>query len=426
MLANVIRERGPITVAAFMELALYDSRFGYYARAVRRSGRAGDFFTSVDVGPLFGELVEVQLAEMGRILNSQFPRPGCFDLVEAGAGDGRLSADILRAARRADPEFYESVRLHLVEASDAARSVQRETLDDVADRLASSGPSLPDSFGGVLVANELLDAMPVHQVVMREEGLREVYVTVRSAEASRSIADRRQHFDRARAFDGARGFSRADPASRAELTLVEGPLSTPALAEYLARAGVELEPGWRAEINLRAVEWVRDAARRLRRGFIILIDYGHEARELYSASHSAGTLTAFSRHRSAGPESPLPAWLEHPGERDITSHVDFTSIRTAAEEAGLQTLGFLDQTYFLFGLLSALGTDQPISSQQSINNQQSTISNLQSISNQQSAISNLKMLIMPGGLGSTFKVMILGKGVGTPALAGCSYRMRVT
>jgi SAM-dependent MidA family methyltransferase len=106
--------------------------------------------------------------------------------------------------------------------------------------------------------------------------------------------------------------------------------------------------------------------------------------------------------------------------------VDFTSIRTAAEEAGLQTLGFLDQTYFLFGLLSALGTDQPISSQQSINNQQSTISNLQSISNQQSAISNLKMLIMPGGLGSTFKVMILGKGVGTPALAGCSYRMRVT
>ena len=94
-----------MTVAAFMDLALYDSRFGYYARAAQRSGRAGDFFTSVDVGPVFGELLEVQLAEMARILNSQFPFPDPFDLVEAAAGNGRLSADILRAARRAHPRF---------------------------------------------------------------------------------------------------------------------------------------------------------------------------------------------------------------------------------------------------------------------------------------------------------------------------------
>jgi len=150
-----------------MDLALYDPELGYYARAAQRSGRAGDFFTSVDVGSLFGELIEVQLAEIFQ--TSDF-RLQTFDLVEVGAGNGRLSADILRAAKRRDPAFYESLRLHLVEASAEARRAQRATLDDVADRLESSGPSLPESFEGVLIANELLDALPVHQVVMREEG----------------------------------------------------------------------------------------------------------------------------------------------------------------------------------------------------------------------------------------------------------------
>ena len=122
----------------------------------------------------------------------------------------------------------------------------------------------------MLIANELLDALPVHQVVMREEGLREVYV------------------------DGARGLSRP-------LTTAEGPLSTPALQHYLDALGVRLEPGWRVEINLRAIEWVRDAARRLRRGFVVIVDYGHDARELYSATLD-GTLTTFAAHRASGPE----------------------------------------------------------------------------------------------------------------------------
>src|SRR5436309_87320 len=123
-----------MTVAAFMETALYDPEFGYYARAAQRSGRAGDFFTSVDVGAVFGELLEVQLAEMASILDSQFSIHD-FDLVEAGAGNGRLSADILRAARRRHPAFFGSIRLHLDEASPAARAQQTETLGDVSNRL---------------------------------------------------------------------------------------------------------------------------------------------------------------------------------------------------------------------------------------------------------------------------------------------------
>jgi SAM-dependent MidA family methyltransferase len=187
----------------------------------------------------------------------------------------------------------------------------------------------------------------------------------------------------------------------------EGPPSTPALTGYLDRLGVVLEPGWRVEINLRAVDWIRDVARRMRRGFMILIDYGHEARELYSATHSSGTLTTFNRHTAAGPESPSdsPPWLARPGELDITAHVDFTSLRAAAEGEGLTTLGFLDQTYFLLAL--------------------SNPSNLSNLSNLKQRLA-LKTLLMPGGLGSTHKVLILSKGVGTPALQGCSYKMRVT
>jgi len=371
-----------------MELALYHPEIGYYARAAQRSGRAGDFVTSVDVGPLFGELLEVQLAEMAGILAAchaeQTGRPpdrnpaanqpnsaSHFDLVEAAAGNGRLSADILRAARRRDPAFCNRIRLHLVEASAAARAEQVHTLGAEGGRLASSSPDLPASFEGVLLANELLDALPVHQVVMRPDGLREVYVH----------------------------------ASGAWLRTGEGLPSTPALEAYLDRLGVVLEPGWRGEINLQAVEWIRAAARHLSRGFIIIIDYGHPARELYSATHSGGTLTTFTRHTSAGPErsADAPAWLEDAGERDITAHVDFTSVQAAAEAEGLTALGFLDQTYFLMGLGAATADAGDLKRRLA-----------------------LKTLLMPGGLGSTHKVLILGKGVGTPALAGCSFRLRVT
>jgi SAM-dependent MidA family methyltransferase len=325
---DLVRERGPMTVAAFMDLALYDSQLGYYARAAQRSGRAGDFFTSVDVGPLFGNLLERQIAEMFQILDSGFPNPDSFDLVEAGAGNGRLSADILRAARERDPALVDRLRLHLVEASAEARHVHAAALAGLMDRNRhTSSASLPESFEGVLIANELLDALPVHQVVMREDGLREVFVASREG----------------------------------GLATVEAPPSTPALAAYLARLGVVLEPGWRTEINLRAVEWVRDAGRRLRRGFLILIDYGHEADDLYSATHAAGTLTSFTHHTMAGPETAAhtPPWLERPGRQDLTAHVDFTSVRAAAEDEGLVTLGFMDQTYFLLGILIGRGTPDP-------------------------------------------------------------------
>ena len=375
-LTDVVRERGRLTVASFMDLALYDPRFGYYARADRRSGRTGDFFTSVDVGPLFGELLAVQIAEMAAALDGDERAP--FDLVEAGAGSGRLSADVIRALEHTHQRLFDRTRLHLVEASGAARAAQETSLADVAGRIASAGARLPESYEGVLFANELLDAFPVHQVVMRDE-LREVFVE---------------------AVDG-------------RLTTVEDRPSTPALAAYLEALGISMQPGWRAEINLLATEWVRDASDRLRRGFIILIDYGHEARELYSVTHAAGTLTSISRHTAsdAGDGTTTPAWLRAPGEQDITAHVDFTSVKAAAEAAGAATVALLDQTYFLFGLA---GFGEPPAAE------------FPPILGSAASRRAFATLTMPGGLGSTMKVLILAKGVKVPRLSGCSYSVRMT
>ena len=225
-----------MTVAAFMDLALYDSRLGYYARAAQRSGRAGDFFTSVDVGPLFGDLLERQIAEMSGSSHCRIPQSRTL---RSRRSRRRQWPALRRYPPRGARAASRSVRPARVftwsKPAPRPAHAHAAALGGLADRQpAHSSASLPESFEGVLIANELLDALPVHQVVMREDGLREVFV------ASRRTA---------------------------RLTTVEAPPSTPALAAYLARLGVALEPGWRAEINLRAVEWVRDAGRRLRRGF---------------------------------------------------------------------------------------------------------------------------------------------------------------
>lgn len=370
-----IRSRGPITVAEFMSIALYHPEHGYYASAARRTGRRGDFITSVDIGPMFGTLLARQFAEMWRRLEdspakSHIPDPKSqsFDLVEAGAANGQLARDVLDAAKEIDREFYASIRLHLVEASVFARARHRETLGPHADLLVTSAGTLPDSVHGVIYANELLDALPVHCVVMTDEGLRECYVD--------AIGD--------------------------DLIERMGPPSTEALARHLQSLGVTLEPGARAEVNLAAMAWTTRACLSLHRGFLMLIDYGHPAAELYSPTHAAGTLTTYTRHVAEQRTAQGPPWLRDPGARDITSHVDLTAIQHVAEALGCETLGMLDQTYFLMALVGS----EPIDDLK-----------------QRQA---LKALVMPGGLGSVQKVMIFGKHVDRPRLRGLSGSVRLT
>ena len=362
-----------------MELALYHPEHGYYARADRRSGRAGDFFTSVDVGPVFGELLAKQLDEMWWLIRSpdaESGGPDWFDLVEAGAGSGRLARDVLDAAQLLYPRCYAAMRLHLVERSPAARAAQHEVLGPHVDRLASAATALPNNVIGVIYANELLDALPTHLVSMAADGLRELYVD---------------------AVDG-------------QLVEREGPLSTAALSLYFEKLAITLPPGGRAEVCLAAANWIAHAATCLTQGFVIVIDYGHTAAELYSASHASGTLRTFHRHTlDTAPQGTAP-WLADPGGYDITAHLDLTTVSLAAEAAGLELLAALDQTYFLLGLGAA---------------DTLTAADSRGVDGLKRRL-GVKTLLLPGGLGSTHKVLIFGKGVGRPVLKGASYKVRMT
>ena len=214
---------------------------------------------------------------------------------------------------------------------------------------------------GIVFANELLDAFPVHLVEMGEAGLSEVYVDLQAGR----LADR------------------------------PGPLSDPALATYLSDSGVTLGAGARAEINLAAVAWMADVAARLRRGFVVLIDYGYEAAELYSEARKQGTLATYHRHLVDAPDAAShagPPWLADPGSRDLTSHVDFTAVRRAAEHAGLETVAVVPQTRFLLDILDQGPLVAELSAPDRLADRLA-----------------LKTLLMPGGLGSTLTAMAFAK-----------------
>ena len=375
-----IRSNGPLPFAEYMDLSLYHREFGYYARADRRSGRTGDFFTSVDVGPLFGEFLADQFDEMWRIVRARGScDPSRVDLVEAGAGRGRLAADVLEAFATRYRQLYAAVQLTLVERSPAARGSQIKTLGRHAAKLDSSTETMPTAITGIVFANELLDALPVHPIVMTDSGLREVYVDL-------------------------------DPSDNGQLIERLGPPSASVLA-HVARFDVRLEPGWRAEVSPAAVRWVEGVGSSLERGFLVLFDYGHTSDELYAPSHATGTLATYRRHvveTGDDPQSSTASWLAEPGAADITAHVDLTAIQNAAEAVGLDTLGVLDQTYFLLGI-GVEGWPEPEDEVAALRRRLA-----------------LKTLLVPGGLGSTHKVLIFGKDVGTPHLRGCSFSVRAT
>ena len=221
-----------------MDLALYDSELGYYARAAQRSGRAGDFFTSVDVGPLFGELLEVQLAEMAGILDSEFQTHSCS--ISWRPARGTVVSRRTSCARRGAAIRRSTSRFSCISSRRAPRRAraQRATLGDIGRSARVVGAA---------------------RCPRRSR-----------ASCSRTSCSTRCRCTRwscvRRSARGVRRFARHPASEPAVVICVEGPPSTPALADYLDRLGVTLEPGWRAEINLRAVDWIRDAARRLRRG----------------------------------------------------------------------------------------------------------------------------------------------------------------
>ncbi len=311
LLRRRIDAEGAITFHDFMETALYHPQLGYYATR-EPMGRAGDYLTSPEVHPVFGALVAKQARQCWELLGS----PPAFDLVEQGAGTGLLARDVLRWTQTRAPEFAAALRYRIVEVSASLRRRQQETLAAYAGGIEWLD-ELPDAFDGLLISNELLDSFPVHRIAHQDRQLLEVYVS--------------------------------HAGGRFEELL--GLASTPRIAEYFANLGLWPGDGCLAEVNLHAVDWMAQAARSLRRGFVLTFDYGYLAPELYAPWRKDGTLLCFYRH------NPSDDPYARIGRQDLTAHVDFTTLMRAGEANGLAVAGFTTQARFLASLGIGAGVD---------------------------------------------------------------------
>jgi SAM-dependent MidA family methyltransferase len=346
---ELIQEGGWISFARFMELALYAPGLGYYAAGARKFGSAGDFVTAPEMTGFFGRSLARQVAQ---IMAASAPV-----VLEVGAGSGRLAADLLlelEALGQLPSDYL------ILDLSADLRERQQETLAKNAPHLLERVrwlAHLPEDFSGVVLANELLDAMPAQVVAWRESGI----------------------FERGVALDGEGRFTWSErPASGALLVA----------AEEIARQ-CALPPGFESEISLANRAWAAEWGHRLKCGALLLLDYGFPRREFYHAQRERGTLMCHYRHHS----HPDPFYL--PGLQDVTVHVDFTAIIAAAHGAGLELLGYTSQGQFLLncGILDLLGAETS-----------GTPDYIR-------ATGAVNKLLMPHEMGELFKVIALGRGL---------------
>jgi SAM-dependent MidA family methyltransferase len=351
-----IQREGQITFEAFMEMALYEPDLGYYASQATEVGRAGDFYTSPHLHPIFGAMLGIQAEEMWEAMG----RPRDFSLIEAGPGRGWLARDILDYLE--GKELYEGLSYTLVEISPHMKKRQRELLAGHAGKVGwVSSLGEIQNAAGLIITNELLDALPVHLVVM-EDSLKEIYVALEGEKLVEQV----------------------------------GQPSSPYLEKYFVEFGLSLPAGYRTEVNLGMRRWLSEAASALGKGFLLTIDYGYPSQELYSPERDRGTLMCYHKHQVN--EEPL----ERVGRQDITAHVNFTALRSWGEELGLRGIGFTRQGPYLV----SLGIDGMIAEM------------AKRSPDYAGEISKIKGLIMPGGMGDTHKVLIQYKGSGNPKLRG--------
>ncbi|HIM70753.1 MAG TPA: SAM-dependent methyltransferase [Gammaproteobacteria bacterium] len=344
--ASIRAERGGLAFDRFMEAALYAPGLGYYAAGARKFGPEGDFVTAPEIGSLFGQCVGQQVAGI-------FEELGHGVLLEAGPGTGRLMADVLEALTilGALPDA-----VLLLETSPELRERQqallRRRLPDYVARVTwlSEWPS--DGFEGVVLANEVLDAMPVKRF--------------RVAAGQPLVA---HVIHEASGF----GWDWHDADTGSATRLIE---------RYA------LPDDYTTEVNERAPAWIRDLGRRLQRGVLLLIDYGFPGHEYYHSDRRDGTLMCHYRHHAHGDP------FSYPGLQDITAHVDFSAIAEAGAESGLRVAGFSSQAGFLLSL--------------------GLLERAEAMSDAMAAARQVKYLTLPSEMGELFKVMALSRGIKQP------------
>lgn len=328
-LVNKIKERiaaapeQAISFRDFMDMCLYDAQDGYYMNDKPKIGKEGDFYTSASIGDVFGEVV-------GRFIVRSFQASmGPVHYVEWGGGDGRLARLVLHAIKRLDPAVYERLSCTMVETSGFHRSLQQSALAEHTGKAHFLSPEewrkIKLTEPAVIMANELLDAFPVHRITQTGQGIREIYVQWNEVEEA--------------------------------FTEALMPISNERLSAYADQYAPNLGLGQIAEVNLAAEDWVREELERIEAGTLLVVDYGDSAQELYSAHRWKGTLMCYRNH--VAQDNPYV----HIGEQDITAHVNFTSCLDAAAQIGRVDQQWMTQKQFLLdnGILELLmehaGTD---------------------------------------------------------------------
>ncbi|HEX5363869.1 MAG TPA: SAM-dependent methyltransferase [Gallionella sp.] len=346
---DIAAHGGWISFARYMELALYAPGLGYYTAGAHKFGEAGDFTTAPELSALFGRTLARQLAE---IMAHSTPH-----ILELGAGSGKLAADLLAELEQLGslPDSYSILEIS-ADLRERQQALLRERLPHLSGRVRWLD-ALPESFGGAMIANEVLDALPVHLVHWQDSALSERGVAL-----------------------SGEGFCWQDsPINDGDLLQAAQKIAVP--------------DGYVSEICLAQRGLINSLAQRLEQGALLFIDYGFGAREFYHPQRSSGTLMCHYRHRAHGD----PFFL--PGLQDITAHVNFTDVAECGIDAGLELLGYTSQAFFLINcgiteLLSGTSPEQvrdylPLSAQ-------------------------LQKLTSPAEMGELFKVIALGKEMANP------------
>jgi SAM-dependent MidA family methyltransferase len=369
-----------VTFATFMDWALYEPELGYYAAHRQKIGAGGDFVTSPHLGADFGELLAEQFLDLWQSLGC----PSTFQVVEMGAGQGLIAADVLKylcdrthkSPQSTYAAFWEALEYIIIEKAPAFVAEQRHSLQAfVTDHKLTwkTWQDIPDqSITGCFFSNELVDAFPVHRVEIQSGQVQEVYIAL-SADAI-------------------------------NLTEIVAAPSTPALQQYLAQFHLDFTAypdGYRSEINLAALDWLTTIAQKLAQGYILTIDYGYTAAQYYSPQRQQGTLQCYYQHAHHSD----PYWAI--GQQDITAHVNFTALEHQGTQLGLNHIAYRQQGLFLMAL--GLGDRLTLNS--------ASAANFMDILRRREA---LHALINPLGLGG-FGVLLQGTA-GTPSLAEYTFK----
>ena len=355
LLIENIKENGPISFKDFMSLCLYEENLGYYSQDEIRIGKDGDFVTAPHTSKLFGYLLAVQIQQFLKILGNETKE---LSIAEYGAGTGVLAGDILEYFKRFSKVQFEGLHSIMVEPLSKRREVLKRNLSrfeeniKIVDSFSETG-----RFRGVVIANELFDAFPVHLIEKKEDEFFEIFVDV-SSNGERLVE---------------KAFKITDDA----------------LKDYVNTYLSHLPNGYRTEVNLEMKKWIDELSSIMDKGFCLIIDYGYSREDYYAEFRNRGTLLGYSRQRVT------EEFFEYPGLIDMTAHVNFSDARLWFEQAGFVAEGFCPQWAFLGGLdieqtiEKAFGRLEPFSP----------------------VLAGVKSLIFPQGMGETHKVFVASKGV---------------